>query len=124
MQDGKYVILCVDDDADVRENVRTILEANDYIMVEASTAEEGLDVYKESDPDFLLVDLMMEEVDAGTNFAREMKLLDNKAPVYMLSSVGDALSQNIDYHDLGLAGVLQKPITPNVLLKTLKKTLS
>ena len=67
---------------------------------------------------------MMEEVDAGTNFAREMKLLDNKAPIYMLSSVGDALSQNIDYHDLGLAGVLQKPITPNVLLKTLKKTLS
>ncbi len=124
MQDGKYVILCVDDDNDVRENVRTILEANDYIMVEAATAEEGLEVYKENKPDFLLVDLMMEEVDAGTNFAREMKLLGNKAPVYMLSSVGDALSQNIDYHDLGLAGVLQKPITPNVLLKTLKKTLN
>ena len=123
MQDGKYVILCVDDDSDVRENVRTILEANDYIMVEAATAEEGLEVYKDNNPDFLLVDLMMEEVDAGTNFAREMKLLDNKAPIYMLSSVGDALSQNIDYHDLGLAGVLQKPITPNVLLKTLKKTL-
>ncbi|MFW5870581.1 MAG: response regulator [Candidatus Sumerlaeota bacterium] len=123
MQDGKHVILCIDDDPDVRENVRTILEANDYIMVEAATAEEGLDVYKEKNPDFLLVDLMMEEVDAGTNFAREMKLLDNKAPIYMLSSVGDALSQNIDYHDLGLAGVLQKPVTPNVLLKTLKKTL-
>ena len=123
MQDGKHVILCIDDDPDVRENVRTILEANDYIMVEAATAEEGLDVYKEENPDFLLVDLMMEEVDAGTNFAREMKLLNNKAPIYMLSSVGDALSQNIDYHDLGLAGVLQKPLTPNVLLKTLKKTL-
>lgn len=123
MNNGKHVILYLDDDQDMLDAVRIILESNGYEMVEAHSAEEGLQVYKETDPDFLLVDLMMEEVDAGTNFAREMKVLGNKAPVFMLSSVGDSLDDNTDYKELGLDGVFQKPIHPKTLLSILKKKL-
>ena len=123
MNDGKHVILCVDDDQDMLDNLRVILEANGYTMVEAGSAEEGLDVYKESNPDLLIVDLMMEEVDAGTSFVKEVRLLGNKAPIYMLSSVGDSLSMNTDYTQLGLSGVFQKPISPDALIATLKKKL-
>jgi len=123
MQDGKYVILCLDDDQDVLDVLRTILEANDYTMIEASSAEEGLKMYKESAPDFLIVDLMMEEVDAGTNFVKELKAMGNTAPVYMLSSVGDQLNMSTDTSDLGLSGVFQKPINPTTLLTTLKQKL-
>jgi DNA-binding response OmpR family regulator len=63
---------------------------------------------------------MMEEVDAGTHFVKELRLLNNKAPVYMLSSVGDSLSANVDFAELGLTGVLQKPVDFNSLLSTLK----
>ncbi len=123
MKDGKHVILYLDDDQDMLDAVRIILEANEYEMVEAHSAEEGLQVYKDTNPDFLLVDLMMEEVDAGTNFAKEMKVLGNKAPVFMLSSVGDSLDDNTDYKELGLDGVFQKPIHPKTLLSILKKKL-
>ena len=123
MKDGKHVILYLDDDQDMLDAVRIILEANDYEMVEAHSAEEGLQVYKDTHPDFLLVDLMMEEVDAGTNFAREMRILGNSAPVFMLSSVGDSLDDNTDYKELGLDGVFQKPIHPKTLLSILKKKL-
>lgn len=123
MKDGKHVILYVDDDQDMLDSVRFILESNDYIMEEALTAESGLKRYKECDPDLLIVDLMMEEVDAGTNFVRELKLLNNDKPVYMLSSVGDQLNAMTSYADLGLSGVFQKPIEPEKLLKTLKKKL-
>jgi CheY-like chemotaxis protein len=74
-------------------------------------------------PDLILVDLMMEEVDAGTNFVKELKALGNTRPVYMLSSVGDALTLSTDYAALGLAGVLQKPISPAVLKSTLRARL-
>ncbi len=123
MQDGKYVILYVDDDPDFLFAVRKVLEANGYLMVEAGTAEEGLRVYKDSKPDLVIADLMMEEVDAGTNFVKELRLLGNTAPVYMLSSVGDNLSMCTDYTKLGLAGVFQKPLNNDVLLKILKERL-
>ena len=123
MRDGKYVILHVEDDQDYLDNMRLILEANGYIMEEAHSAEEGLRKYKECKPDFVFVDLMMEEVDAGTSFTKELRLLGNTAPIYMLSSAGDSLSINVDYSELGLAGVFQKPINANTILTSLKSKL-
>ena len=123
MQDGKYVILCLDDDQDILESLRLVLESHGYIMEEAATGEEGLRLYRETKPDLLIVDLMMEEVDAGTNFVKELKAAGNTAPIYMLSSVGDSLALSADYSELGLTGVFQKPIDPDTLLTILRKRL-
>ncbi len=123
MKDGKFVILCIDDDDDILESLRMVLENNNYIMVSALSAEDGLKEYKACNPDFIIVDLMMEIVDAGNNFAKELKLLNNTAPVYMLSSVGDSLVANVDFSELGLNGVFQKPIDIKTFLKTLEMKL-
>jgi len=123
MKDGKHVILYIDDDRDFLTAVRAILESSGYVMVEAPSAEEGLKVYKESNPDFVIVDLMMEEVDAGNSFVKELKALGNKAPIYMLSSVGDTFTMSTDYSAMGLSGVFQKPIAPSTLLSVLKAKL-
>ncbi|MBT4502153.1 MAG: response regulator [Gemmatimonadetes bacterium] len=123
MQNGKYVILCVDDDPDIREYLKVVLEANDYAVVTAASAEEGLKAYGQSEPDALILDLMMEEVDAGTNMVIELKALGNKSPIYMLSSTGDNLSRTIDTAALGLSGVFQKPLNSDVLLSLLKSRL-
>lgn len=123
MQNGKHVILYIDDDRDFLDSMRAILEANGYVMAEASTAEEGLQVYRTTNPDLIIVDLMMEEVDAGTSFVKELRAMGNKAPIYMLSSVGDNLNMSTDYSELGLSGIFQKPINPDALLKVLKAKL-
>jgi CheY-like chemotaxis protein len=123
MQDGKYVILVLDDDPDILESLRVILEANGYAVASACSAEEGLRVYKSAKPDLLFVDLMMEEIDAGTAFVKEVRALNNTAPIYVLSSVGDNLSTMTDLSALGLTGVLQKPIKSELLLKLLKSKL-
>ena len=119
MQDGNNVILYCDDDQDFLDSMRMVLEANDYVMLEANSAEQGLKVYKASSPDLLIVDLMMEEIDAGTNFVKELKALGAAQPIYMLSSVGDNLNAEASYSDLGLAGVFQKPVNSEALLKVL-----
>jgi DNA-binding response OmpR family regulator len=123
MQEGKYVILCVDDDPDIRYTLQIVLEKNGYKYVEASSCEEGLHIYKQTKPDLVIVDLMMEEVDAGTNFVKELQAIGNKAPIYMLSSVGDSLNISTDFSELGLTGVFQKPINNNTLLSILKTKL-
>lgn len=123
MQDGKHVILYVEDDADLRDSMRLVLEANGYKMVEAHSAEEGLIVYKNENPDLVIVDLMMEEVDAGTDFVKELKAAGCTVPIYMLSSVGKDLGQSISPQQLGLSGVFQKPVDTHALLDTLKTKL-
>jgi len=116
-------ILIVDDDPDMIKGMEIVLNKGGYLVVQAMTAEEGLRKYEQESPDLLIIDLMMEEVDAGTNMVKELKARGNTKPVYMLSSVGDALNANVDAAGLGLTGVFQKPPKPEVLLKTLKSKL-
>lgn len=123
MQDRKHVILVVDDDPDILESLRIVLEAKGYLVVTARSGQEGLKVYREQSPDLLIVDLMMEEIDAGTNFVKELQVIGNKAPVYLLSSAGDSLYSTADASALGLTGVFQKPINTEMLLALLKAKL-
>jgi len=121
MREGKPVILYVDDDQDMLENIRLLLEKNGYIMIGARTAEEGLKAYKEEVPDLIILDLMMEEVDSGTVLTKELRALGNTVPIFILSSVGDDMSMVTDYTDLGLAGVLQKPVDFDHLLSIISE---
>jgi DNA-binding response OmpR family regulator len=123
MSESKRVILCIDDDPDVLSVLQIVLEAEKYRFVGAGSAEDGLRAYQEVKPDLVIVDLMMEEVDAGTSFVKELQRLRNEVPVFLLSSVGDNLTATIDYAALGLAGVLQKPLAKPQLLAMLKSKL-
>jgi DNA-binding response OmpR family regulator len=117
------LILYVDDDPDYRVAMRAIVESAGYAMSEAESAEQGLEAYRQQRPDLVIVDLMMEEVDSGTSFVKELRLLGNQAPVYMLSSVGESMSLAADHQALGLAGIFQKPVDRGTLLAVLKAKL-
>ena len=66
---------------------------------------------------------MMEEVDAGMLLVKELKAAGAHIPVFLLSSVGDALSQERATEELGVAAVLQKPIRGETLLGILRSHL-
>lgn len=123
MKDNQHVILLIDDDQDILDSSSVILEGEGYVVERASTAEEGLRVFKQTHPDLVIVDLMMEEIDSGTTFVTQVRALRSDVPIYLLSSVGDKMNENASYSDLGLTGVLQKPINPSLLIATLKKKL-
>ena len=123
MPDKKAVVLCIDDDPDILAFLQIVLEGAGYAFVGADSAEEGLRAYAGAAPDAVIVDLMMEEVDAGTSFVRELRVLGNKAPIFMLSSTGDNLAMAVDVSTLGLAGVLQKPVSKERLLSLIKAKL-
>jgi CheY-like chemotaxis protein len=123
MKDGKFLILCIDDDPDVIKALQMILEKNGYLVVSASEAEEGIKKFQETQPDLIIVDLMMEQIDAGTSFVTRLNTLGNKAPIYILSSVGDELSMTVDTERLGVVGVFQKPFEAKALIETLRTRL-
>ena len=124
MSDEKHVVLYVEDDPDYLDMVREILEAGGFEMVAASSAEEGIQAWEDAQPDLIIVDLMMEEVDAGTSLITQLRARGCDVPIYMLSSVGDDLAMSTDDSGLGLAGVFQKPIDGNALVMILRARLA
>lgn len=123
MSDQRIRILVVDDDPDIRDVMRVALEESGYEVVVAHNAESGLRLYRDERPDAVIVDLMMEEVDSGAHFVRELRGRGDMPPVFMISSVGDTLSDSVEYDDLGLSGVFQKPIDFGHLASVLKTRL-
>jgi two-component system chemotaxis response regulator CheY len=123
MPNDKPVILCVDDDPDILFSLKIVLESDGYTVVTAADGKAGVRAFRESRPALVLLDLMMEEIDAGTRALKEMRAIDRKVPVFLLSSTGDYFQGAIDTHELGLAGVFQKPVDPNILLRLLRAKL-
>ena len=66
---------------------------------------------------------MMEEVDAGVTLTREIRASGSAAPVFLLSSVGDALAYERATEELGVAAVLQKPVRGETLLGLIRAQL-
>ncbi len=118
---AKKLVLAIDDDADIRAVLRVFLEAAGFSVGTAASGEEGLKTAERIQPDAVIVDLMMETVDAGCVVTSKLKESGYEGPIYMLSSAGDAVRYNIDANALGLAGILQKPIDPQILAAVLKR---
>lgn len=119
----KKTILIIDDDPDIRSALRIVLEAAGFSVGEASSGAEGLAAAERVEPDAVIVDLMMETVDAGSRLSQDLKGRGYTGPIYLLSSAGESVRFNIDARELGLAGIFQKPLDHGVLVRTLKKAL-
>lgn len=81
-------ILIVDDTMFMRVKVRGLLEKWGYEVVgEGANGKEAIEKYKELQPDVVLMDITMPEMD-GITALQEIKMLDAKATVVMISALG------------------------------------
>ena len=116
-------ILIVDDDPDILDMAKIILEANGFSAVTANGENEGLAVFLKEKPDMILCDMMMEAVDSGISLATKIREHDKNIPMFLLSSIGNATSVTIDISTCGFTGVFQKPFDPNGLISLVNKAL-
>ena len=92
-------ILAIDDDPDIRAALRIVLEAEGFSVGEAANGEEGLKAAERINPDVIVVDLMMEEVDSGVTVAKKLRERGYEGPIYILSSAGDTVRYNLEQGD-------------------------
>jgi two-component system response regulator ChvI len=118
----KRQILVIDDDPDIIESIKAILEKNGFVALTATNEADGLKAVGKK-PDLILCDMMMERIDSGSKLAQEIKKVDPKVPILLLSSIGSATASNVEIDKLGFKGVLQKPVDPGSLIMIINKTL-
>jgi CheY-like chemotaxis protein len=99
-------VLVIEDDPDTRAVTRASLEQHGYVILEASAGVPGVNVARREQPDLILLDLVLPDLD-GYDVLRVLKNdpETQSIPVVVLS-VGPALELA---HSLGAADVLQKP---------------
>jgi two-component system alkaline phosphatase synthesis response regulator PhoP len=121
MGDRKGKVLVVDDEPDVVDMLRMMLENASYEVVSAYDGKEGIEKAKEQKPDIIVLDLMMPGMD-GFEACKEMKsdpdLKD--IPVLVLTAISRHFSDTKYARSMGLELVsddyIDKPVDPNVLL--------
>jgi two-component system alkaline phosphatase synthesis response regulator PhoP len=81
-------ILLVDDDLDLLEQNKLLLEAKGYQVVTADNLTSAWDTYKKEKPDAAVLDLIMEEHDAGFILSHKIKRDEHgkNIPVFLLTS--------------------------------------
>jgi len=80
------LILLIEDEPQMRRFLRTALDANDYRLVEAETAKEGLAHATSRNPDVILLDLGLPDRD-GLQVTRELREW-TATPIIVLSARG------------------------------------
>ncbi|HNR36807.1 MAG TPA: response regulator [Candidatus Hydrogenedentes bacterium] len=83
----KKTIMVVDDDSDYRFQQRVQLEASGYAVIEADSAEQAMEELEKTRPDLALVDLMMEEMDAGFTLCYHIKKKYPDVPIILATAV-------------------------------------
>ena len=130
MTDHKLRVLIVDEDTDLIEQLRVILEHEGYEVHTAESASEAEEQLLSIRPDLAILDVAMEERDSGFVLCREIKKLYPETPVIILTAVraatGISFSANTPEERSWIQAdrILDKPIHPERLTSEIQRLLA
>lgn len=126
----KAKVLIVDDDPDIREAMKLVLEAASYQVIAASSAEEGTQKAEAERPDVILLDVMMPDGTEGFHFVWSLRQHSDRqlaeTPILMITAIHEKTKLRIypEQTDgtytagefLPVQGFIDKPVTPENLI--------
>jgi two-component system, NtrC family, nitrogen regulation response regulator NtrX len=115
-------VLIIDDEEAVRSSLRMIFEYDGYDCVLAANGAAGLKIAEKEDPDLILLDVKMPQMD-GMEVLRQLKEQGVAAPVVMLSGHG-TVKTAVEATKLGAFDFIEKPPESDRMLVTARNALS
>ena len=123
-------ILLVDDDYDVREYMRVILETKNYKTLQAENIRDAEGIIKNENIDLIILDVMMEKDSDGFTFAQKIRS-DNKyksIPIIMVTSVNEKTGFKFDKDSDGaflpVDAFIEKPVNAEKILAEIDKLIN
>ena len=119
------VILYIEDDAEMIDLVTLILSRQGYQVIGAHGGRQGLDMVRQEQPDAILLDLMMPDMD-GWDVYQQVKADKTTAhiPVVVISAKTQTIDQVLGLHVAKVDAYVFKPFHPQELINSLEKILN
>lgn len=113
-------ILIVDDAAFMRMMIKDILTKNGYTVVgEAENGIKAVEKYKELNPDLVIMDITMPEMD-GIQAVKQIKALNSAAKIIMCSAMGQQ-AMVIESIQAGARDFIVKPFQAERVIEAVRK---
>jgi CheY-like chemotaxis protein len=118
-------ILCIEDEAGMRDLLRLILEAEGYVCLHAENGVEGLEKMRQEQPDLVLLDLMLPELDgAGVLLQQKEDPEIRDIPVIAVTALSSPFDQLMWRRRTEIKSYVTKPFVRKELLKTIAQALA
>ena len=114
-------ILVIDDEQGIRNLLDTLLRRKGYDVVLAESGSKGLELFRRERPDVIVLDLIMPEM-TGLAVLRQIRSLDSKKPVIVLTGAGTAEAEQ-QVRALGVTEYVEKEFSLHLLGDALKRLL-
>ena len=121
MSNDKPLILVVDDEPDIRELIKDILEDENYHVRIAADGQEAQQVFSEEQPDLILLDIWMPDID-GISLLKEFKQQNKIVTIVMMSGHG-TIETAVEATRLGASDFIEKPLSTAKLLRGVEQAL-
>jgi two-component system, OmpR family, KDP operon response regulator KdpE len=118
--ESKGNILVVDDEPQITRVLKTTLSSQGYAVRSAGDGQEALNEMKSWQPDLIITDLRMPNVD-GLELCRRVRR-DSRIPIIVLSVKGEETTK-VEALDCGADDYITKPFSVNELLARVRATL-
>lgn len=112
-------LLYVEDDHQAREELLDVLKRRAGKVMAAENGKQGLDIYGDFDPDIIIADLYMPEMD-GLEMVRRIKA-QNRNPAVIIISAAEDVGTILNAIDLGIVKYILKPVNMQELLTVLSE---
>ncbi len=113
-------ILVVEDDSAIRETLKVWLNRSGFTTLFAVKGDEGLHAFRRENPDLVILDVMLPEID-GLEFCKRIREFST-TPVLMLSALGEATDRILGL-EVGADDYLSKPFNPNEIVARVRALL-
>lgn len=113
-------ILIIDDDTNISELIALYLNREGYETKEANSGKLALEVYEDYEPDLVMLDIMLPDLD-GYDICKEIRK-HNNTPIIMLTAKGDIFDKVLGL-ELGADDYMVKPFDPKELIARVKAVL-
>jgi two-component system, cell cycle sensor histidine kinase and response regulator CckA len=116
MSDQQKIILLAEDELLVREAARMTLEDDNYTVLLADNGGEAIEIFVDryEEIDLVLLDVQMPGMN-GDDALEQMQFIDPDVKVIFVTGV------IIDWQELGVAGIIQKPYGSEELLRRVRE---
>jgi two-component system response regulator VicR len=117
-------ILCIEDEPQMIDLIRLILETQGYKVIGAGGGQEGLAAMRLEKPDLILLDLMMPEMDGGDVYQRIRREAGwSDIPVIVVTAKAAPIDKVLWINVAKVDDYVTKPFGPNELVGSVERVL-